>query len=68
MAPAPKSKCCRTTPRCRRCPVLLAAERRSTIQMVATLQGGGNVPSHLEGVPECLHKYEPLFRQLAAAA
>jgi hypothetical protein len=24
---------------------------------------GGDVPAHLVGVPRCLHKYEPLFRQ-----
>jgi hypothetical protein len=67
MPPAPKEKCCRSTPRCRRCPVLLVVERRATVAMVTSLQGGGDLPPHLQGLPECLHKYEPLLRPPLAA-
>jgi hypothetical protein len=63
--PAPQEKCCRSTPRCRRCPVLFAADRRETLSLVESLQGGGDLPPHLEGVPACLHKYEPLLRRAA---
>jgi hypothetical protein len=27
---------------------------------------GAPLPAHLAGLPECLHKYGPLFEQLAA--
>jgi hypothetical protein len=40
-------------PRCRTCPVRLAAEIRDLIPCE---------PEHLAGLPACLHKYEPLFR------
>jgi hypothetical protein len=44
-------------PRCRSCPVTLAAELR------AVLPGPEPEPPHLAGLPQCLHKYEPLFRR-----
>ena len=44
-------------PRCRACPVTLAAELR------AVLPGRDPAPPHLAGLPRCLHKYEPLFRR-----
>ena len=53
------SKCCRSTPRCRACPVVLAAE------LAAMLPTAEAVPPHLAGLPACLHKYEPLFRRAA---
>ena len=43
-------------PRCRACPVRWAAE-------LGALEGKGAGPAHLQGVPACLHKYEPLFRR-----
>ena len=50
------SKCCGSDPRCRTCPVRLAAELRAIEDPTAGL------PEHLVGLPPCLHKYEPLFR------
>ncbi len=50
------TRCCGSEPRCRTCPVRLAAELRSL------LPAAEPVAPHLAGVPECLHKYEPLFR------
>jgi hypothetical protein len=50
-------KCCGSMPRCRACPVRFSAE-------LARIEGGtGPEPAHLQGVPACLHKYEPLFRR-----
>ena len=58
--PPTKPRCCRSTPRCRTCPLRFAAELRE----VRTLaERGGSTPPHLAGVPRCLHKYEPLFRR-----
>jgi len=52
-------KCCGSMPRCRACPVRFAAE-------LARLEGkSAPEPTHLAGVPACLHKYEPLFRRAA---
>jgi hypothetical protein len=45
-------------PRCRACPVRWAAE-------LGRIEGKSAEPAHLEGVPACLHKYEPLFRRAA---
>jgi hypothetical protein len=56
------TKCCGSMPRCRTCPVRLAADIR------ATLPDGTRTPEHLAGIPPCLHKYEPLFRGPAPAA
>jgi hypothetical protein len=53
------TKCCRSNPRCKRCPVVLAQDRRAVLQLV----GRADVPAHLEGVPECLHRFEPLLRR-----
>lgn len=52
------TKCCRATPRCKRCPVVLAADRRAVDELVAL-----RVPPHLQGVPECLHRFEPVLRR-----
>lgn len=60
--PPTKKRCCRTTPRCRTCPLRFAAELRD-VQALADRDAG--LPPHLTGVPACLHKYEPLLRRLA---
>ncbi len=44
-------------PRCRTCPVRLAAEIRG----ILSDEDAGT--DHLAGIPPCLHKYEPLFRR-----
>jgi hypothetical protein len=54
-------RCCGSEPRCRTCPVRLAAELR------ASLPQADDVPPHLADLPRCLHKYEPLFRPEVAA-
>jgi hypothetical protein len=54
----PKEKCCQSTPRCKRCPVVLAQDRRAVAALAAPA-----LPPHLEGVPECLHRFEPLLRR-----
>jgi hypothetical protein len=46
-------------PRCRTCPVRLAADIRATLPGAPRAQGA----DHLAGVPACLHKYEPLLRR-----
>ena len=58
--PPPKTRCCRSTPRCRACPLRFAAELRDLRQ---ALERDADLPPHLRGVPACLHKYEPLLRQ-----
>ena len=47
-------------PRCRSCPLRFATELRDLQQR---LNPGLDLPQHLDGVPACLHKYEPLFRR-----
>ena len=54
------TKCCGSMPRCRTCPVRLAADIRMLIPGEARSAG------HLAGLPPCLHKYEPLFRDAEA--
>jgi hypothetical protein len=57
-------KCCRSSPRCKRCPVLLA--RGPVARELAALRqasGADRLPPHLAGVPPCLHKYESLLRR-----
>jgi hypothetical protein len=54
----PAEKCCRSMPRCKRCPVVLAQDRRAVAALVAP-----SLPPHLEGVPACLHRFEPLLRR-----
>jgi hypothetical protein len=54
--------CCRSQPRCRACPLLLAKEMRELRELGAQATRP-DLPPHLAGVPECLHKYEPLLRQ-----
>jgi hypothetical protein len=54
-------KCCRSTPRCRDCPVRTAAEHEFLRSL--GLAPESSLPPHLEGVPPCLHKYEPLLRR-----
>jgi hypothetical protein len=53
--------CCRSQPRCRACPLVLAKEIRELSELGAQA-ARPDVPAHLAGVPECLHKYEPLLR------
>lgn len=57
-------RCCRSEPRCRACPFALAAEARALRQLAAAPP---KLPAHLAGVPPCLHKYEPLFREPAVS-
>jgi hypothetical protein len=38
---------------------------RLAAELAATLPAHAGAPAHLAGVPECLHKYEPLFRRAA---
>ena len=58
--PPAKFRCCRSSPRCRSCPLRFATELRE-VRALASPEGG--VAPHLAGVPPCLHKYEPLFRR-----
>jgi hypothetical protein len=58
--PPTKTRCCRTTPRCRSCPLRFAAELRD---VRALADRDAKLPPYLDGVPACLHKYEPLFRR-----
>jgi hypothetical protein len=58
--PGRRKKCCRSQPRCRSCPVTLATEVREVRELA---RRGLDAPPHLAGVPECLHKYEPLLRK-----
>ena len=57
--PPTKSRCCRTTPRCRTCPLRFAAELR---EVGALGRPNPTLPAHLADVPACLHKYEALLR------
>jgi hypothetical protein len=58
--PQTKPSCCRSTPRCRTCPLRFAAEIRAVNGLT---KPNLRLPEHLVGVPTCLHKYEPLFRR-----
>jgi hypothetical protein len=58
--PETKTRCCRSTPRCRTCPLRFAAEIRAVNGLA---KPPAHLPEHLAGVPNCLHKYEPLFRR-----
>ena len=60
MAPSKAGRCCQSVPRCRSCPVWRAADLIALQQLG---KAGGEVPTHLAGVPNCLHKYEPLLRE-----
>jgi len=60
---AAPGKCCRSTPRCRSCPL----RRRELADELIALVTPPVLPAHLVGVPRCLHKYEPLLRQTYAA-
>jgi hypothetical protein len=57
--PAAPGKCCRSTPRCRSCPL----RRKELPTEIAALMTPPALPPHLVGVPRCLHKYEPLLRR-----
>ena len=52
-------RCCRSTPRCRSCPVWRLRDVLDLRELVAP----SDVPPHLEGVPSCLHKYEDVLRR-----
>jgi hypothetical protein len=55
----PPGRCCRSTPRCRRCPVRVALERTPA----GPTRIEARTPAHMRGVPESLWKYEPLLRR-----
>jgi hypothetical protein len=48
-------------PRCRDCPARRIADER--ILRALGIPVEAPLPPHLQGVPRCLHKYEPLLRQ-----
>ena len=70
MAPSKTGRCCQSVPRCKSCPVWRAADLLAVQQLGGEASG---MPSHLAGVPRCLHKYELLLleawrrRELSAA-
>jgi hypothetical protein len=64
VAPLPDSRCCRSTPRCRTCPLRFYNELR---EVRAIGQPPKGTPAHLADVPACLHKYEPLLRSKTTA-
>jgi adenine-specific DNA glycosylase len=57
--PPMKTRCCRSTPRCRTCPLRFATELRKA---EAYGRPPRHLPAHLADVPLCLHKYEALLR------
>jgi hypothetical protein len=57
--PHTKTRCCRSTPRCRTCPLRFAAELR---EVNGLGRPSPKLPPHLADVPACLHKYEALLR------
>lgn len=59
---AAPGKCCRTAPRCRSCPL----RRKEQLSELVALVTPPELPPHLVGVPNCLHKYEPLLRRTYA--
>jgi hypothetical protein len=61
VVPSTKTRCCRSTPRCRTCPLRFAAELRSVNALGKPRPG---LPAHLADVPPCLHKYEALLRSV----
>lgn len=63
--PPPKTRCCRSTPRCRTCPLRFAAELR---EINSLGRPNPKLPPHLTDVPACLHKYEPLLRPRDSAS
>jgi hypothetical protein len=62
--PSSKTRCCRSEPRCRTCPLRFAAELRE-VNALANGAVRKDLPPHLADVPACLHKYEPLLRPAA---
>ena len=56
-----KKRCCRSEPRCRACPFVLKTELRDVRALAQ--EGAFGVPSHLAGLPPCLHKYGPLLSE-----
>lgn len=59
-------KCCRSTPRCRDCPARRPFDPSTWTgpsELIALITPGTDLPTHLVGVPRCLHKYEPLLRR-----
>ena len=60
-SPSEKFRCCRSTPRCRTCPLRFATELRQ-VNALANGAARKDLPPHLADVPACLHKYEPLLR------
>jgi hypothetical protein len=60
----PRPRCCRSRPRCRSCPFRLREELRA----VEGLLTADETPPHLVGVPRCLHRFEPLLRDVPSTA
>jgi hypothetical protein len=60
-APAVPVKCCRSNPRCRDCPARKIEDDR--LLLALGLPPGPPLPPHLRGLPQSLHKYEPLLRK-----
>lgn len=58
MPPSKAGRCCQSVPRCNSCPVWRAADVLAIRELTRNLP---DAPAHLDGVPRCLHKYEPLL-------
>lgn len=55
-----RMRCCRSEPRCRACPIMLHKELKD-VRGLGLPPAGLELPPHLAGLPDCLHKYGPLF-------
>lgn len=58
-------RCCRSEPRCRACPLVLDRELRD-VRALGSRDAVRDMPPHLAGLPECLHKYAPLLAEQPA--
>ena len=55
-----RTRCCRSEPRCKACPIMLNKELRD-VRELGLREPGDDLPPHLAGLPACLHKYAPLL-------
>jgi hypothetical protein len=53
-------RCCRSEPRCRACPLMLHKELRD-VRALGSPSLPAELSPHLADLPQCLHKYGPLF-------